>query len=489
MSQSNCSQDNQIRLHMRILSDFHDDSATVWLVRSTTWAQRLASLLLLSIGVAIPLAWVTGGYMNMDLTEMMGFLVNDGWCESDEALFGQHCFGDIAIVRPLLDAPTLWDQSNSFTTQAYPPTGWVVSIGVYLIFNSVGGLKLATTVFLTIALIASLAPAMWVARGNRIERASIAFLSIGLGAAPILLVLDRGNSTALLVPPLLAFAIGLFRDKSSWIVAGAVASTLLKPQMILLVVALIALRKYRLASVTTLLSAVGILLSFLLWPGNRVQNFANWVRNLLSYSDYGPLNIAYPYNLSVTRSLITLSEMSGISRVIGDENWGHVINLLTRFSALPGILVLISAVLILVAKRKSVDPLTALFVSVSLIIIVPGTSFSYYLVLFLPVAAMILKDPRSSLRDEFTQGDWRGVLDNRTIPISPSSPVRSWTSTLVIVFVLCLWVIPLPSSLVPGFTPIDHIGIIQVFWGPVILVGVATVLVSLLFAKSDVKKS
>ena len=448
-------------------------------MRSATWSQRLSALLLLSIGVALPLAWVVGGYLEYGLTEIIGFRVADGWCTPGQEPLGQHCFSDFSVIPQLLDATSLWEPTSA-TATAYPPSGWLIPVGVYAAAGSVGGLQFATYVFLSIALISTLVPALWVGVGDWIGRAPVALLAIGVGAAPVLVVLDRGNSTALIIVPLMVFAIGLFRARPSWVIAGVVVSTMLKPQMILLVIALIALRRFRDAVVSIALSVLGILASFAVWPGNRIQNFSDWINNVLGYSDYGSLDVAYPYNLSATRSILIFSDLLGFSSMIGEENRGHLVNVLTRFSAVPGLLLLVAAVAILVIRHRRVDPLAATFVSVALVIVVPGTSFSYYLVLLVPIAALILKDPRLN-SNAVTYEQWRGVLDDEACKKAPGSRVRSWALVTVIVISFSLWAIPLPESLVPGIVLGDSVGLVQILWGPVVLVGLVVILGSLVF--------
>lgn len=464
---------------------------TVRFVRQVTWGQRLTALLLLSIGIAIPLAWVVGGYLQYPLTEMIGFRVADGFCGRGEEAFGEHCFSDFTVISDMLSAPSLWDPTSG-TATAYPPSGWLVSFGIYAAAGIVHGLPFATYVFLAIALVSTLVPALWVARGSWFTRAPVALLVIGLGSAPVLIVLDRGNSTALIVAPLMIFAIGLVRDKSSWIIVGAVVSTLLKPQMILLVVALLALRKFRDSSVSVILSGLGILASFALWPGDRVQNFANWIRNLIGYSDYGLFDLAYPYNLSATRSLLTLSDLLGVSNLLGEENRAHLVNLLTRFSFLPGVLLLVAAVAILLIRASRVDAVTALFIAVALIIVVPGTSFTYYLVLLLPIAALVLRDPQQETMVQDSGDQWRGVLDDESLRRVPGIRIRSWVIIAVMVASLSLWAIPVTQSRLPSVTLGDPVGLVQILWGPVVLLGLMAVLSSLLLpirSKGEVKGS
>lgn len=448
-------------------------------MRQVTWSQRLIALMLISIGIAIPLAWVVGGYLQYPLTEMIGFRVADGWCGRGEEAFGRHCFSDFSVIADMLSAPSLWEPTSG-TATAYPPSGWLIPFGIFAAAGLLQGLPFATFIFLVVALSSTLVPALWAAQGSWFSRAPVTVLTIGLGAAPVLIVLDRGNSTALIVVPLMIFAIGLIRDKSSLLILGVLVSTLLKPQMILLVVALLALRRFRYATLSVSLSVLGILASFAFWPGDRVQNFTNWIRNLVGYSDYGLFDVPYPYNLSATRSLLTISDLLGVSNLLGEENRAHLVNLLTRFSFLPGLLVLVAAVLVVLIRASRVDAVTALFIAVALIIVVPGTSFTYYLVLLIPVAALILRDPRQESTVDGTSDQWRGVLDDASVSRAPGSQMRSWAIVTVLVISFSLWAIPVTQSHLASFPLTDPVGLIQILWGPVVLLGLAAVVVSLM---------
>ena len=440
------------------------------------WSQRLISLLILSIAVAIPIAWITAGYMELPVTEIVGFYVQDGMCSPGEEPFGRHCFSDFSIITELLAAPSFW---NTFHN-SYLRSGWAFPVIVYVSADWIGGVQFATYVFLIIALVSTLTPALWVAKGNWSGRGPVAILVIGLGAAPILTVLDRGNSLVLVIPAVLAFSIGLFSNNHKLLIAGAVVSTLLKPQMILLIFALIALRRFRDTLYVIVLSLAGIVMSFLIWPGDRLENFNLWLSNLLSYSDYGTGTSHYPTNLSATRSLLALFDLFGFSSIVGDVNREHLANLLMRYSPVPGIVILAIALTVVLLRRNNVDPFTALFLAISLIIIVPGTSWYYYLVLLVPVTALILKDPRGSITAGSTgSSTFQGVLDEGAGIQPRVIRFRSWTILLVITFSFCLWIIPLPGTSLPGGFD-GTLGLIQLLWGPVVLVGTLSIPPSIL---------
>ena len=441
------------------------------------WSNRLISLLVLSIAVAIPIAWITAGYMELPVTEIVSFYVQDGMCSPGEEPFGRHCFSDFSIITELLAAPSFW---NTFHN-SYLPSGWALPVIVYESADWVAGVQFATYVFLIIALVSAMTPALWVAKGNWSGRGPIAILVIGLGAAPILTVLDRGNSLVLVIPAVLAFSIGLVSNDHKLLIAGAVVSTLLKPQMILLVFALIALRRFRDTLYIIMLSLAGIVMSFLVWPGDRLENFNLWLGNLLSYSDYGTGTSHYPTNLSATRSLLALFDLLGFSSIVGDVNREHLANLLMRYSPVPGIVLLAIALTVVLLRRDNIEPFTALFLAISLIIIVPGTSWYYYLVLLVPVAALILKDPRKALTAGPTSRNaFQGVLDEGADVQPRVMRFRSWTILFVISFSFCLWIIPLPGTSLPGGFD-GTLGLIQLLWGPILLVGTLSILLSILF--------
>ena len=453
------------------------------LVRSLAWSQRLLSLLLLGIVIAIPIAWIVGAYMRVELTELIGYRVADGFCAVGSEPFGRHCFSDFSVITQLLDAPSFWDPSSG-TATAYPPSGWAVPVGIYLGAGLIGGVQFATYAFLIVALVSVLTPAIWVSQGDWWRRAPLAFLVLGAGAAPVLVVLDRGNSTALIVLPLMIFALGLYRNSPTMVIGGVTASALLKPQMILLVIALLALGRYRQAAASMLLSFLGLAISFVAWPGNRLRNVKDWFGNVSGYSDYGTLDVLYPYNLSAARSLLVLLDATGLSWLIGEEYRGHVVNVLTNYAALPGAILLVASLLVVFLRKGRMDILSALFLSVSLIIVVPGTSFSYYLVLLVPVAALVLKDPRGAPTALVGGGPWKGVLDALPVRASRGFALRAWIVVVVLVLCFSLWTLPLPPSNPLGDLMGNSVGLIQTLWGPVLLLATIAMLMSLCLSPS-----
>lgn len=447
------------------------------LVTRMTRAERLLGLLLIGLALAVPVAWIVGGYLLIPVTEVLGFYVDDGLCEVGAEPIGLHCFSDFSVVTQVLAATTPWDPDSIMVT-IYPATGWLIPVIVYLVGVPLGGVPFATLLFVSIGLVFALIPAIWTGLRDWHLRMPLSILVLGFGALPILIATDRGNAIVFIVIPVFLLVLGLLRDKRSWVIAGIAIATIIKPQLILLALVFIPARRIRDFALTVAWSALGLLGGFLIWPGNRVENIRDWLTNLVSYSDYGVVDVLYPYNLSISRTILTVSDITGVSALIGDEIRGHLINLLTRFSFIPGIIIVIVTVLVLALRGRNVDPLSLVFVTTLVSIIVPGTSFSYYVILLIPIAAVLLRSPISPASSPEGRGRWFGYLDEPQYAGAGIYRFRFWVLAVVVVATTVPLVIPIPEGALPGIIGVSHVGLLQILWGPLLALAWFLVLAS-----------
>lgn len=448
----------------------------------TFHAERLLGLLMVGLAASVPVAWIVGGYLELPVTEVLGFKVRDGLCDVGDELVGEHCFSDFTVVSQVLAATTPWDPGSTMAT-AYPATGWLIPVIVYLIGTPIGGVPFATLLFVSVGIAVALVPAIWAGLPDWRLNLPAALLVLGFGALPLLIASDRGNAIVFIVLPVFVLVIGLLRDQRSWVIAGIALATIIKPQLILFALVFIPSRRARDFVLTLVWSGAGILAGFLVWPGDRIENIQHWLRNLVGYSDYGVVDVLYPYNLSISRTILTVSDFSGFSELVGEENRGHLINLLTSFSFVPGLVILIATILFLFVRGRNLDTLSIAFIAIVVSIIVPGTSFSYYVILLIPVAAVLLRNPIATA-EKNAKGRWIGYLDSPTLAQSRVGRFRFWILASVVLLTTVPLVIPVPEEVLPGVVGATHVGLLQILWGPALVLAWLLALSSS-FGRSD----
>ena len=339
------------------------------------------------LAVAFPLWWVLVGYFRRLPTENISFLAADGWCKPATEGIGVHCFGDFQLPRILLDAPSVWD--NGGLVVAYSPTGLVPNLGAKWLEGVGLGVRGSLIVFLVALGAAMVIPALLAAiKGAPGIRGPLPLLLFFAAAAPVLIALDRGNSVGFAVPFILLFALYAGRDPR-WVAPVAiVAAAAVRPQFILLAVGLLAFRRTRdaLAAVGGAIALTG--LSFLIWPGSPVDNVRAWWANISGYAG----------TTSPGRDINNASAARGVS-IFGNilekgpsfiGSVGHAIQDFTvAHPSIPGNALLIGCIVAFVLRRGSIPRPIAIIISIALQVLVPGLSFSYYLVFAVVVAVLI----------------------------------------------------------------------------------------------------
>lgn len=426
-----------------------------------TWSERQIGLIALLLALWIPLVWVVTSYLGFSISELSVFFGSDGWCTPDSEGLGIHCFGDHTIIRTYLVNGIYWSDGAPVAAP-YPPLPLSVHIGLHTLGNAIAGLRGSIVAFESVLLVCLLVPAWWAGRGKMWPSRVVILLVLGLGATPVLINLDRAQLTGMLVPLVLAFGVAALRKH--YIVAAITLGLLgaMKPQFLILGLVLIFHRQWKAIGVTFLTTAIGILLPFALWPGDRVRNFLDWVNTLTDYAGYSDLTTWYPANLSVARALHLLTEV--VEQ--GNSSLGESLRTaVDDYRSVPGLLLLVGAFILVLALRPS-DRQTfpVLMLSVLLVISVPGTSYPYYAAALLPLVAMVIRDPRHPATAEF-----QGVYD-----VANACPARwtVWTTCAALAFFMAPP--PIPGALF--FSSFDRpVNLSTAMWAFVvlILIGVA----------------
>lgn len=323
--------------------------------------------------IVVPAWWIQAGYLEKPVTEMLSFLVNDLNCEPRTQGIGMHCFGDFWGIQEVFQIGGKTDYAENLSI--YPPLGMLPS-GFVTWVSGVLDLSSHSTlvVYLGLSTLALSAPAIYSMRTARAFPTMLPFLLIGPSSLPALMVLDRGNNLAFVVPLLLLFVVLIQKDQyfGATICLSLVAS--FKPQFALALVIFVGLRRWK-ALIAGLLAVIGFLgIGFLLWPGNPIENGTHWFENVLAYRDYQSPSDEYPPNLSVLRAVYQVSKILGFSHSPSEI-----------YAVILGLLVLLTFLL----RGEFFSKLALVSISLICPMVLVPVSYHYYLVVLLPLGAMI----------------------------------------------------------------------------------------------------
>jgi len=340
------------------------------------WGQRLISLMLILLGVSFAGILILGSYYDQPITQALSFKVSD--MERFDSGLGAHSFGDFQDNRyalPTSDYPDIWTNSDL----AHPPTALIPNYLAKLIQLRFG-VQVALYCFLIALATCTAIPAIFASRQMRKPIDSLlTLLLLSIFTQPLIMTFDRGNTVGFAVPFLLLFAFGIRDDRANLTVVGLVGAFALRPQYALIGIALIALRRFRTAVISSVSAAVIFFGSFLFLPGTYAENFESWRENLVNYSDYSGRGSVFPVNISLSTAFDYLLYIQSYYTLV---------------------LVLTATCLVIFFFFRSKKTYTLLLiVSLTLSALIPKTSFAYYSTFVLVIAALIISD-RNFLVDE-----------------------------------------------------------------------------------------
>lgn len=416
---------------------------------SLTVKYRLSKLFEGYLGVlwliALPLLILLSSYFGRGITGLFSHVSGDGWCEPSIGGIGNHCFSDIPAGIYATRELNPWNLAINIGPLSYTPTSLYpfVSFGWFtdLFPNSNIGLLIS----LGVLAFSLLVPAISIIRTWDLNQKWIPLLFLGLASVPVIGNLDRGNSTALLTPFLVWFVYALFKESFNQVALSIVLMSSLKIQFILLGLILLMFRKYLLSLLTGLGTIFVVLASFALWPGNFKIFISDWLRNLTQFGDYLAAGTHYPTNLSARRALWQFQYFVSNSGIPGGKTFAKAFDQPITFSITAGAIVLGIAICAALLLGRKTDKSLAVLLVLPLPMIVPGTSFYYYSITALVLAAMVLRNPKNWLPP------WTpGFFKPSTLKLHREGGIDNWSGGLKVlgfftIFVLGVTLVPVPA--------------------------------------------
>jgi hypothetical protein len=376
--------------------------------RALAVQSRSASALLIASVIALNVVLVLMGfvlthYFGKDaVSSLTQFPDDGGTCNLAVEGVGVHCFNDYAIVRQLALASDPWDFKNGFRSN-YPAAAMLPHMASAGFGELVGSVRAGLFVYLAMLMAALAAPAIWASKAKPAWMRLLAVGAFGVLSVPGLMVLDRGNSTGLLAPALLALFITVRRHNDRGAAIAMVVAILIKPQMVVLLVLFPAMRKWKLTFWTGGTVVAANLLAYLAWPSRFPNTLIETAHNIGAYS--GGLSLAYQFPPDASfPEAIYLVEVA-VRRLAGlqvDATWTDQYQTLVSLGAVAAI-----CGVIFVLGRRLPAHISAILLAVTAALF-PSVTWSYYLVICLPVAAVLLRDPLDARPD---RERWHGILD------------------------------------------------------------------------------
>ncbi len=396
----------------------------------------LLGIILLASALSLLRGVVLARYSSIDVLSALVINIPEDCLLDWPARVGRHCFSDYSLVVSFGMRPDPWDPFvlpnlktaiNNYSAAGLLPHMLFGSFGNWLHNPRLGlmGYLLALTA-------ACVTPAVWAAWGSRGLEQVVVFLALGVVAIPTWTAIDRGNSVGFAVPVMLTFLLALRRRRWGLAAAMVVVAALVKPQFVVLAVALFAARQWRWGGVSLAGAFITNLAAYLLWPQSFPSTVFQSIHNTVGFG--GPGSSASRtdlYNMSFAEGLLMIPD-----DIKAGETGGNIPN---SFIAGPrsvlAYIVLIVVVAGVLALGRRLPPVMAGIALLPAACLFPPLVPSYYLVFALPIAALITRDPEeppgSGIFDRpeavggrrRTVGVWLGLAAALTIAqIAPNGP-------------------------------------------------------------------
>lgn len=398
------------------------------------------TIALILYAVAFLLQSLLPGYLGFSTSQAFSFSANDGWCTSSVQGFGIHCFGDFyySLRFANLDAP--W----STDLFAYPPLSLLFfkPFAYWVAYDQLSRLPLI--VYMLLSLIALLIPAIHTYKSGRLKNFQVAAVAaLSLMAAPALMAVDRGNNQLILVPMIYFFCLGVLEKRTRSVLIWGILLVLFKPQMIVLGAIFLAAREWKKFFQWSFSAAALFLLSFLLYPKGVLSNLKDYMHQIDAYQNSAIPGAVSPTNLSIAN--------------MWSWWYDHAISstgpIPTPSPFFPSYITVVIGLLValgLLFLGRFRSNIINLLIILSLPILLPNTSFAYYLCLLLPVFLIILADTLA--RGEPGKRFLRRESGIESAPLFSLFASRSNAILLAGTFYLLFIPWPLPW----GFIPIFH---------------------------------
>ncbi len=316
-----------------------------------------------------------GGYK---LSQVLSHPIMDNGCSKNIPGVGQHCWGDFS--GPLIFASSQAPWSGGLNP--YPPFATLLFEPFAYIANNLEIPNLSLIVFLILCLASVIYPPLHLYLTKQISRRGfIQGTLLMITSAPVLAGFDRGNFILLLIPLLYhTTKAGMNSDPS--FVPLLIVLGCFRPQFFILLSILLANGQIKRFIYSVFSSGLMFIASFLVYPKFFFQNIQDYFDTLMRYQNYQFVGVPWPVNISINNTVMTLYR--AVMEVVAPN---QARTLEGTWIFLPSFLVygvLLAILIIRHQKIKQLTPFEKLFLFLTLSVVIPNVSFTYYLV-FIPI--------------------------------------------------------------------------------------------------------
>jgi hypothetical protein len=362
----------------------------------------LLGTVLLASAVSAATGFVLTQYSSVDVLSSLVSVPEDCFLDWGTKI-GRHCFSDYGWMVGMGMRADPWREPYPlflpwYNYQPQPAGALAAGFLPHVLFGVIGkwlhAPQLGLVGYLLALTIACLTPAVWAARGARGLERVVVFVALGAAAIPAWMAIDRGNSVGFVAPIALVFLVALCRRRWGLVAIMVILAALVKPQFVVLAVALFAARKWRLGGLALAGVVISNLAAYLLWPRDFPQTITQSIRNVLGFgstaSSFQPN--ADIYNVSFGKGLLWIPDADAALKsggTVGAVPEGF----LAGPRSLIGYVVLVLVVVSIVALGRRIPPVMVGIALLATASMFPPASARYYLVFVLPVAALLARDP------------------------------------------------------------------------------------------------
>ncbi|ASW86160.1 hypothetical protein CKJ61_15385 [Mycobacterium intracellulare] len=305
---------------------------------------------------------------------------------------GRHCFSDYAMVVDAGTRVNPWDDlmfpGHQPGGMVYPAAGMIPHLLFGIPAKWLGAPLLGLFGYQLALTIAVLSPAVWAARGAQGLERVVVFVALGAAAIPAWAVIDRGNSVGFMVPIALVFLVALRQQRWGLAVIMVILAALVKPQFVVLAVALFAARKWRMGGFAICGAVISNLAAYLLWPHQFPHTIMQSIHNLFA-NNYPFQWLLASHNVSFGKTFLLIPDFAELLTTGGKIPDGF----LAGPRVLIGYIVLVLVVGAVTVLGRRIPPVIAGIVLLPTAALFPALAMSYYLVFALPIAALVVRDP------------------------------------------------------------------------------------------------
>jgi len=223
---------------------------------------------------------------------------------------------------------------------------------------------------------------------------AIVLLVAGPVCTPALIALDRGNSTGLIVFPLLWFSVSILKQNRWQSVFALVLVSTIKPQFALLIFVIISLGWAMQVFVSAVSVALTQALAYGFWPDAWPQSIMKSVTMVSGYQSYTYAADPYPPQLSFSSGFATIE--LGLRSLFGSISIDSLSMdptglLAVRWQSTVGVVISLVVLLTIAIARSRLPLDLRLIVAIAVCSYATGTVFAYYGVTSIVIAALIIR--------------------------------------------------------------------------------------------------